>query len=83
MLGVFISEGEFTQVPADHVEFDFHDVEGFAVVDSHEVAHHIWHDDGISKMGLDWGWLLTRLSVLFRLFAFHIETIVFVLDFYI
>jgi hypothetical protein len=83
VLGVFISEGEFTQISANHIEFDFNDIEGFSIVYSDEVSNHIWHNDGISKMGLDWGWLLSRLSVLFRLFAFHVKTIVFMLDFYI
>ena len=81
--GRLVGEGELAQVASDHIEFDFDGVEGFAVVDSHKVADHLGHDDGISKVGFDGGGLLTGLGVLLCLLAFHIEPIVFMLDFYI
>ena len=81
--GGLVSEGEFTQVPADHVELDFDWVEDFAVVDSDDVADHLWHDDAVSEVGLDDSWLFTGLAVLFRFFAFVVESVIFVFDFYV
>lgn len=78
---VLISEGELSEISADHVEFDFDDVEGFAIVDCNIVPNHVGHDDGVPKVGFDGGWLLTGLCVLFSLFAFQVESIVSMLDF--
>ena len=81
MLGVLVSEGELAQVAADHVEFDFNNIEGLAIVNGNVISDHVRHDDGISEMGLDWGWLFTWLSILLSLLAFQIETIISVLYF--
>lgn len=83
VLCVFIGEWEFSQISTNHVEFDFDYVECFSIMDCHIASNHIGHDDGISKMGFYGGWLFTGLGVLFSFFAFHIESVVFVFDFYI
>lgn len=76
VLGVLVGEGELAQVPADHVELDFHDVECLAVVDCHVAAHHVGHDDAVPEVGLHGRWLLARLRVLLCLFAFHVQPVV-------
>ena len=76
-----VREGELPQVPADHVELDLDIVKGLAVVDSHEVADHLGHDDAVSKVGFDGGGLLTGEGVLLGLLAFHVEPVVSMLDF--
>lgn len=76
-----VTEGEFAQVAADHIELDFDVVESLAVVDSDEVSNHIGHDNCISEVGFDWDRLLTGNSVLLGLFAFGIEPVVLMLDF--
>lgn len=81
MLGVFVGEGELAKVAADHVELDLDDVESFAVVNSDVAAHHVGHYDGISQVCLDGHWLFSGRSVLLGLFAFHVQPVVFMLDF--
>ena len=79
--GGFIRKGEFAQITSDHIEFDFDVVERFSIIDGDKVSNHFWHDDGVSKMCFNWGGFLTKLSVLLCLFAFHIQSVVFMLDF--
>lgn len=78
--GVLVGQRELSEVAADHIEFDFDDVEGLTIVDGDEVSDHLGHDDGITEVGLDGGRLLARLGVGFRLLALQVEAIVSVLD---
>lgn len=82
VLGVLVGEGELAQVSADHIELDFDNVEGFAVVDSDVATNHVGHNYSISKVGLDGDWLISRESVLFCLFAFQVQSVISVLDFW-
>jgi hypothetical protein len=75
-----VSKGELSEVPADHVELDFHIVEALSVVDSHIVTDHLGHDNGVAEVSLDGNGLLSGLSVLLALLALGVEADVFVLD---
>lgn len=81
MLCVLISEGELAQITADHVEFDFNNIEGLSIVNSNIVANHVGHDDGISEVSLDWGWFIAGLGIFLSLLALEVETIISVFDF--
>jgi hypothetical protein len=48
-----VGDGEFTQVVSNHFGLDFNLVEGFSVVNADHGASHLWHNDHVSKMGLD------------------------------
>ena len=76
-----VREGELPQVPADHVELDLDVVKGLAVVDSHEVADHLGHDDAVTEVSLDGGRFLTGKGVLLGLLAFHVKPVVSMLNF--
>lgn len=78
-----VGQRELSQIPADHVELDLHIVEGLSVVDGHEVAHHVGHDNGVTEVSLDWHGLLPGHSVLLGLLALGVEPVVLVLDFWI
>ena len=80
MLGGLVGDGKLAEVPADHVEFDLHIVEGFSVVNCNIGTNHLWEDDGITEVGLDGDGLLTKRSVLLALLAFSIEPDVLMLD---
>jgi hypothetical protein len=81
VLARLVGKGELSEVPADHVELDFNIVKALSVVDSHIVADHLGHDDGVAEVGLDGDGLLSGLGVLLALLALGVETDVFVLDF--
>ncbi len=81
VLAWLVGQRELSQIPANHVELDFHIVKGFSIVDGHIIANHFREDDGITEVSLDRGGLFSQLSVLFALLALGIETDVFVLDF--
>ena len=81
MAGGFVGDGEFSQVPADHVELDLDIVESFSAVDSYVVADHFGHDDSISEVGLDRDGFLSRYAVLFGFLEFCVQSNVLVLDF--
>ena len=76
-----VSEGKLTEVSADHIELDFNVVECFAIVDCDVVSNHFGKDNSITEVSLDGDWLLSGLSILFRLFAFSVESDVFVFNF--
>jgi len=76
-----VAQRKLSQISTDHVEFYFNIVERFAVVDSNVVANHFWEYDGIAEVSFNGSGLLSRLGILFRLFAFSVEPDVFVLDF--
>jgi hypothetical protein len=80
VLARLVGKGELSEVPADHVELDFHIVEALSIVDGHVVADHFGHDDGVAEVSLDGDGLLSRLCVLLALLALGIQTDVFVLD---
>jgi len=77
----FVGEGKLTEISADHIEFDFNVVECFAIVDCDVVSNHFGKNDGITEVSLDGNWLFSRLSILFRFFAFCVESDVFMFDF--
>lgn len=81
VLSVLVGEGELAKVSANHVEFDFNNVEGLAIVDCDVAAYHVGHYNSIPQVSLHWYWLLPGRRVLLGLLAFHVQTIVFVLDF--
>ncbi len=77
-----VGERELTQIPANHIKLDFDVIEALAIVNSHKVSNHFGHDDSISEMSLDGGWLFSREHVLFGLLTLQVEPVVFVLNFY-
>ena len=81
--GWLVGKGELSKISSDHIELDFDWVEDFTVVDAHDVTDHFWHNDAISKMGFDCRWLFTWLTVLLSLFAFIVEPVISVLDFWV
>ena len=81
VLSVLVGEGELAQVSADHVEFDFNNIESFSIVNSNVVTNHVGHDDSISQVGLNWSWFLTGLSIFLCFFALQVKPVISVLDF--
>lgn len=53
-----VGQTELAQVVADHLSFDFHLVERFAVVNAHNAAHHFRYDDRVTQVSLHHGRLL-------------------------
>jgi hypothetical protein len=80
--GGLVGKRELSKIPSNHIELDFNRVEDFAVVDSDEVTDHFGHYDAISKMSFDDGGFLTGLAVLLSLFAFIVEPVISMLDFW-
>jgi hypothetical protein len=78
--GWLVGDGEFTQITANHVEFNLDVVKGFSIIDCNIVAHHFWEDDGIAEVSFDWGRFLSRLCVLLALFTFSIKPNVFMFN---
>lgn len=74
VLDWFVGNGELGEVVTDHLRSDFDLVENFSVVDSDDGADHLWNDDHVSQMGLDWSWLLVCRSVLLGLSELLDET---------
>lgn len=81
VFSVLVSEGEFTQITSDHIEFDFNNIEGFSIVNGDVVADHIRHNDSISEMGLDWSWFLAGLGIFLSFLTLEVEPVISVLDF--
>ena len=59
-----VGHGVLSDVVSNHVSFDFNFGPVLATVDCGNGADHLGHDDGITKVGLDGLWLLTKLRVL-------------------
>jgi len=72
---------KFAQISSDHIELDLDWVEDFTVVNTDDVSNHFWHNNTVSQMSFDSGWLFTWLTLFFRLFTFHVESVVSVFDF--
>lgn len=53
-----VSDGELTQVVANHLWLDLNGVENLTVVDTNQRANHLWNDNHVSQVGLDNSWLL-------------------------
>ena len=66
MTSGLVGHGELTEVVANHVGLDFDCVPVLSGVDLSDGPNHIWHDDAVTEMGLDWLGLLTIWSVLNR-----------------
>lgn len=64
---------------ANHIGLDLNLVERFARVNPNNAADHLRHDNHVTHMGLDKGWLLVRLALLLGLAEFLDETHRFVL----
>ena len=77
----FIWQWEFTQISTNHIKLDFNRVEDFTVVDTDDISNHLWHNDTVSQMSLDSGWLFSRLTLFLWFFTFHVESVVSVFDF--
>lgn len=63
MLNRVVSDGEFTQVSADHFWLDFNGTEDLTVVDTDNGTNHFWNNDHVSQVGLDNSWLFVGWSV--------------------
>ena len=59
-----VGHGIFSDEISNHVSLDFNFGPVFSTVDSSDGADHLWHDDGITEVSLDWLWLLSELAVL-------------------
>jgi len=60
-----VSDGEFTEVVANHLGLDFNLVKGLSLVDTDDAADHLGHDDHITQMSLDGvGLLVGKASLL-------------------
>ena len=62
-----VGHGVLSEVVTDHVSFDFNWVPILAGVDFADGGHHLWHDDAITEVSLDWLWLLSKWSILHSL----------------
>ncbi len=81
VLGWLVGDWEFTQISANHVEFDLDVVKCFSVIDGNIVSNHLWEDDCITEVSFNWSRLLSRLCVLLALFTFSVEPNVFMFYF--
>ena len=81
VLGWLVGDCELAEISADHVKLDLNVSESFSSVDTHDVAHHLRHDDSVSKMSFDWGWLFSWLHISLGLPALIEEPGVLVFDF--
>ena len=59
MTNRLVSHGEISEIFTNHVGLDFDGVPVFTGVDFTDRSDHVWHDDGITKMGLNRFGLLT------------------------
>lgn len=57
-----VSDGELTQVVANHLWLDLDGVENLTVVDTNQRTNHLWNDNHVSQVGLDNSWLLVLWS---------------------
>lgn len=57
-----VSDGELTQVVANHLWLDLDGVEHLTVVNTNQGADHLWNNNHVSQMGLDDSWLLVGWS---------------------
>ena len=71
-----VGEGELSEVVSNHIGLDFNWVPVLAGVDLAHGGDHLWHDDAVSEVGLDWLWLLTEWSLLHGLDEFLGESVV-------
>ena len=71
-----VSQGILSEVVTNHVSSDFNWVPVFARVDFAHGGYHLWHNDAITKMSLDWLWLLSEWSILDGLDELFDESIV-------
>lgn len=53
-----VSDGELTQVVANHLWLDLNGVENLTVVDTNQRANHLRNNNHVSQVGLDNSWLL-------------------------
>lgn len=81
MAGRLVSNGELSEISANHIELDFNVIKALAIVDCDVVSNHLGKNNGISEVGLDWSGTFSRLCVLLGLLALSIEANVFVFNF--
>lgn len=82
MLGMFIRQRKFSQISANHIKLDLHNIESFAIMDGNITSDHIGHNDTVTEMCLHCGRFLSRKGILLSFLAFHVETIIAMLDFW-
>lgn len=59
----FIGNGEFTKIVTDHFGFNFNIAKNFSVINTNNSSYHLWKNDEVSQVGLDWLWLFSKVSV--------------------
>ncbi|EEQ38890.1 hypothetical protein CLUG_03016 [Clavispora lusitaniae ATCC 42720] len=57
-----VSDGELTQVVANHLWLDLNGVENLTVVDTNQRTNHFWNNNHVSQVGLDNSRLLVSWS---------------------
>ena len=62
-----VSDGELSQVHANHFRLHFNTTEHLSIVDTNDGSDHFWHNDHVSQVGLDTAWLLAWRSLLLGL----------------
>lgn len=58
-----VGDGELSEVVANHLSLDVHNVEDLAVVDSNSRTNHLRDDDHVAEVSLDDSRLLKRTSL--------------------
>lgn len=66
MTNWLVSHRELSEVVSNHISSDFNWVPIFSRVDFADGRDHLWHDDAVTEVGLDWSWLLTVWLLLDR-----------------
>ena len=64
MTSGLVGHGVLTEVVTNHVRLDFDGVPVLSGVDLSDRPDHVWHDDAVAEMGLDWLGLLAVWGVL-------------------
>jgi len=57
-----VSHRELTEVVTNHVSFDFDWVPVLSRVDFAHGRDHLWHDDAVSQVSLNWLWFVSWLG---------------------
>lgn len=55
-----VGDGKLSKVFAYAFWLYFQDIKMFSVVDRNNTTNHIWHNNHITKVGLDWFWYRVR-----------------------
>lgn len=63
----FVRDRELRKVVSNHLWSDFDLVKNLSVVYTDDRADHLWNNNHVSKMRLDWCWLLVGRGILLGL----------------